>query len=262
SLVEEYRSGLPRPGESVEASKKLKGYIRAQASGGYLGYDLEHLIDARILPQEWPQVIVHDYQAGTENRRREVMYGTRNGKPMSWYRRDRHCQFCERREHFVQNPFSDEHHCSGCKRGEHRDWDTPKMQPIPAGGLDMISAIFMAREMVRAGTERLDFPLIDKDGWWDLTMSLGERAEIEVPAGKFACRAVKLDPRTPEGKEDMKDFKGLFGIHGTLSVWLHEATGVPVKIEGMVPVGPLDLDVEIQLESFEDTPEAFAPIAQ
>lgn len=262
SRTEAYRSGLPKPGESPSKEpKKRKGFISAQARGGYMGYTLRHSIDARILPQKWPRVIVRDYQTGSENRRREVMYGERQGKAMSWYRRDRHCRTCDRREHFVKGRlFSDEHHCKGCKRGEHRDWDAPKMQPVPPGALDMISAIFLARELVRTQTANVKFPLLDKDGWWNMTMVLGERANIETPAGTFACQAVKLDPQPPKGKEGKKEFKGLFGIHGTLSIWLHAKTGVPVKIEGLVPVGPIDLDVAIVLAQYSDTHKVFQPV--
>ena len=261
SRTEAYRSGLPKPGESPSKEpKKRKGFISAQARGGYMGYTLKHSIDARILPQKWPRVIVRDYQTGSENRRREVMYGERQGKAMSWYRRDRHCRTCDRKEHYVKNLFSDEHHCKGCKRGEHRDWDAPKMQQVPPGALDMISAIFLARELVRTQTASVQFPLLDKDGWWNMTMVLGERANIETPAGTFACQAVKLDPQPPKGKESKKEFKGLFGIHGTLSIWLHAKTGVPVKIEGLVPVGPIDLDVAIVLAQYSDTHKAFQPV--
>lgn len=262
--TEAYRSGLPTPGQAASKEpQKRKGFIRAQARGGYMGYTLQHSIDARILPQKWPRVIVRDYQSGTENRRREVMYGERQGKAMSWYRRDRHCEYCERREHFVKGRlFSEEHHCNGCKRGEHRDWDAPKMQQVPPGALDMISAIFLARELVRTQTEAVQFPLLDKDIWWDMTMVLGERASIEVPAGKFACQAVKLDPQPPKGEEGKEEFKGLFGIHGTLSIWLHAQTGVPVMIEGIVPIGPLDLDVAIKLAQYSDTDKAFTPVVE
>ncbi|MCA9001890.1 MAG: DUF3108 domain-containing protein [Planctomycetes bacterium] len=265
SQVDDYRAGLPKLGGKSEEPRKRKGHIRGEAAGRYLNYTLGHSIDARILPQVWPHVIVRDYQTGTENRRREVMYGTREGKPMSWYRRDRHCKGCDRREHFVEGRLSiitPEHHCDGCNRLEHREWDEPKVQAIPEGALDMLSSIFVARELVVNQGGALDFPLLDKDSWWNLTMTLGDEANIRTPLGKFACQAVKLDPKIPEGEEPRKDFKGLFGIHGTLSIWLHKKTGVPVKIEGIVPLGPMDLDVAIILQSTSGEPEGFAPLEE
>ncbi len=261
SKVEDYRAGLPRLGSKASKPKKRKGHIQGKAAGRYLNYTLGHSIDARILPQVWPHVIVRDYQTGSENRRREIMYGRRDDKPMSWYRRDSHCRGCDRREHFVKGRlFSSEHHCKKCKRGEHRDWDAPRMQAIPEGALDMLSSIFVARELVINQGETLEFPLLDKDNWWNLRMSLGRDAKIKTPAGAFVCQAVKLDPKPPEGAEKRKNFKGLFGIHGTLSIWLHKTSGVPVKIEGIVPLGPLDLDVSIALQSHTGVPDSFKTI--
>lgn len=258
SKVDDYREGLPRLGSKGGTPKKRKGHIQGQAEGRYLNYTLGHSIDARILPQVWPHVIVRDYQTGSENRRREIMYGRMKGKPMSWYRRDRHCRGCDRREHFVKGRlFSSEHHCKKCKRAEHRDWDAPKMQSVPEGALDMLSSIFVARELVINQGEALEFPLLDKDNWWDLRMTLGREANVKTAAGTFACQAVKLDPKPPEGAEKRKDFKGLFGIHGTLSIWLDKVSGVPVKIEGVVPLGPLDLDVSIALQSHSGAPKGF-----
>jgi hypothetical protein len=136
------------------------------------------------------------------------------------------------------------------------------MQAIPEGALDMLSSIFVARELVVRQAGPVAYPLLDKDSWWDLSMTLGDEANIRTPMGKYACQAVKLDPRIPEGEEERKDFKGLFGIHGTLSIWLHKATGVPVKIEGIVPLGPLDLDVAIILQSSHGAPEEFKTLGE
>ncbi|MFT5197747.1 MAG: hypothetical protein ACI87O_000389 [Planctomycetota bacterium] len=263
SKVEDYRAGLPQLGSKSPAPKKRKGHIQGEASGRYLNYTLGHSIDARILPQVWPHVIVRDYQTGSENRRREIMYGRRDGKPMSWYRRDRHCRECDRREHFRKpRLLGSEYHCNGCKSGGHRDWDTPKVQAVPEGALDMLSSIFVARELVINQGEPIHYPLLDKDSWWNLSMTLGSHANVRTPGGKYACQAVKLDPKTPKGEKKRKDFKGLFGIHGTLSIWLHKTTGVPVKIEGVVPLGPLDLEVAIILQSAHGAPEGFVPIAE
>lgn len=101
--------------------------------------------------------------------------------------------------------------------------------------------------------------MIEKDRYWLVTLSRGGEADLKTPAGTFHCRAVKLSPKLPDGSGEER-FRGLFGIHGTLSIWLDEGTGVPVRIEGLVPIGPLELDVALSLSAFEGTPEAFAPI--
>jgi hypothetical protein len=60
----------------------------------------------------------------------------------------------------------------------------------------------------------------------------------------------------PSGKSEK--FKGLFGIHGSLSIWLEKETGVPVSIEGILPAGPLNVGINLRLKGFRGTPEGFA----
>ncbi len=261
SGVEPFRSGLPKPGQPVEASSKRAGWVRATAKGGYLGYSLQHVIEARMLPQDWPAVIVRDVQSGSENRRRELMYGLREDTPTLWYRRNRHCKNCERDEHFIEGGLTRRppHHCEGCKRGEHRVWDSPSLGAIPEGAVDMISAIHLARSLVLSDVDQVTLPLLDKSRWWDLTLSKGEVQTLKVPSGTYTARAIKLSPVPPTGEEREERFKGLFGIHGSLSVWLEESTGVPVQIEGLVPLGPMNLDVSVELREVKGAPPGFTP---
>jgi len=241
-------------------SQSKTGWIRGRAMGSYLNYTLDHVIEARILPQDWPRVIYRDTQSGTENRRRELMYGLRDGKPAAWSRSDRHCKGCDNKEHFLEGtwPFSSDHHCEKCRRPEHRVWRKPETREVPEGCVDMLSAVHLARAMVREGREELEFPLIDRDSWWAVRLERSERKVVTVPAGSFDCVSIKLTPKRAN-EEDGGRFQGLFGIHGSLAIWLEGATGVPVKIEGVVPAGPLDVDVALKLSRYEGTPADFRP---
>jgi hypothetical protein len=237
------------------------GLIRGHASGACLNYVLEHEISLRVLPQEWPRVIYRDTQGGTENRRRELLYGMRKGEPTSLYRRDGHCAsaICERPEHRIEKTWlRKEHHCDKCKRAAHREWRKPTVQEIPADGVDMLSAVFLARSMVQEGLGELKFPMLDKDRWWDVTLTLGGSKRLVTKAGTFDCCAVKLTPVLPSGKSEK--FKGLFGIHGSLAIWLEKETGVPVSIEGVLPAGPLDVGINLRLKGYRGTPAGFASV--
>ncbi|HIF39942.1 MAG TPA: DUF3108 domain-containing protein [Planctomycetes bacterium] len=259
SGTESHQASVFEPAGSGGGQAPRAGWIRGDAAGTCLNYVLKHEIRLRVLPQEWPRVIYRDTQSGTENRRRELMYGMRNGKPTSLYRRDSHCvsATCERPEHRVEKTWlSKEHHCNKCKRGAHRDWRKPTVQEIPADGVDMLSAVFIARSMVQNGLGEVKFPMLDKDRWWDVTLTLGGSRRIVTKAGTFECRAVKMTPVLPSGKREK--FKGLFGIHGSLAIWLEKETGVPVSIEGVLPAGPLDVGINLRLKGFRGTPEGFA----
>lgn len=258
--VEEQRAGLgaAQPGQ---LSGRRVGLIRGQAVGAALNYELDHLIEARVLPQAWPRVIYRDTQRGSENRKRELMYGMREDTPTSWARHDGHCGRCKREEHMLEGswPFSSKHHCKGCKRAEHRVWRKPKLQEVPEGAVDMLSAIFLARELVRTGLDELSFPLLDRDTYWEVTMTRARTRNIETPAGTFRCVEVKLDPKLPKEKKEGR-FRGLFGIHGSLSIWLHATTGVPVELGGTIPAGIMDVDVALRLSQFRGTPAGFEAV--
>jgi hypothetical protein len=257
---------LPAPAMPIEASSTLPevGFIKGHTGGQYLTYELDHSIEMRVLPQSWPRILYRDTQKGTENRRRELSMGARNGEHLSEYRSDGHCDGCKRPGHFNEGTwFTKSRHCKKCKRGEHRIWGDTHLREIPEGTLDMLSSIYLSRSLIRSGLDEISFPLLDRKDLWELTVRRGKQKKLKVGAGRFLCREVLLSSGVPEAEaatREAKDFKGLFGIHGTIHIWLEERTGVPVMIEGIVPVGPIDLDVYLELKSYEGTPEDFVPL--
>lgn len=260
--VEPYRTGLPLPGQAP-ADEGRVGWLRSTAKGGHLGYHVEHEYLVRHLPVDWPRTIFRDTQSGSENRRRELKLGEREGRLEIVYRSDRHCSGCDRREHVVAGafPWQGEKHCERCKRAEHRVWRDPQTRALPGGTVDMLSAVYLARSLILADEERVTFPLIDKTRVWDVLLERGRRAVIETRAGSFDAYQVVLSTTLPEGEEPSDgEFEGLFGIRGSIEIWVHALTGVPVRIAGVVPVGPLKLDAAILLGGYQGTPSAFVPI--
>ena len=65
----------------------------------------------------------------------------------------------------------------------------------------------------------------------------------------------------PAGEpHDSGKFEGMFGIRGTLQIWVEAHTGVPVLIQGELPVPVLgSLDVRVELQQAHGTPAEFAP---
>jgi hypothetical protein len=235
--------------------------IEACARGGYAVYDLEETITCTLLPQRWPSMIHRQVQTGSENRKREVMFGWREGVFSSSYRRDRHCRKCDLRAHFIEPRWAwqDERHCKKCARAEHRVWRNTVFRKAPEESVDMLGGVFLARSMLQLGQERARFPLLAKDVLWKVKIAQGEKRKQTVPAGTFDAVEVELVTEVPAGEprdDDRTQFAGLFGIHGTLSIWMHPS-GVPVRIRGQVPIGPINLDVSIKLQSYRGTPSEF-----
>lgn len=254
-------AGVEVPSDPKASTAERVGWFRARAEGGMLNVRMDQLLEVRILPQEWPHVIFRDTLSGTRNRRRELMYGRRNGEPTAWARKDRHCDGCDAPEHQVEGgwPGADRRHCAKCRRQEHRTWRPAEIRVVPENAVDFLSALHIARSMVRAGLKEVRFPLLDHDRDWDVLLTLGDESEITTPAGTFRCRAVKLMPTPPAGEESDERLEGLFGLQGSVSLWLEERSGVPVRIEGVLPVGPLEVDTTFDLTAYSGTPTRFAP---
>jgi hypothetical protein len=261
SKVEPHRGSLlvrdPKLAANGEAAE-----LAAIANGGNAFYRLLEHRTSRLQPQAWPNIVHQSTQTGTENRKREQHIGFKEQGYVTRFRNDGHCRGCDLQTHFVEGTWtwSDPKHCKSCKSAEHRVWRDLQERPIPVGTVDMVTAVALARSMVLEDVNEVTFPLIDEEELWNLTVSRGENRRIEVDAGRFDATHILLDTQPAAGENAKpEDFHGLFGIHGTVSIWFDTKTGVPVLISGNVPLGPITLTAEVQLASYRGTPEGFAP---
>ena len=241
------------PGEQVQLS--------GRALGSYKVYTLDNVISAVLLPQDFPRIVHRNVQTGTENRSRELLFGLQDQKQVTQYRGDGHCKGCDDKAHFVSGswPWSEDVHCKKCRRGEHRVRKAPKTREVPAGSLDMITAVYLARSLVIDGRQRIEFPLVDRNDLWRVQLTRGPSRVLETEAGRFNVVSIEIRTSAPEGLEGSESdkFEGLFGIHGTISIWCEASSGVPIRIDGTVPAGPVDLDATIELRSASGTPSTF-----
>ena len=114
---------------------------------------------------------------------------------------------------------------------------------------------------------RLSFPVADKLDLWEIVLRRGKAEQLETDAGVFNAVQLLFEPRPYKGEElgeraqeRAKKFEGLFGLQGSIELWVEAKTGVPLLIAGEIPVGPIDLDIDVLLQSYSGTPPEFAPI--
>jgi hypothetical protein len=275
SGVEAYRAGLPSAGDAKAAAGAAleRAWVRSVASGSYLSYRLENELKTRLLPQAFPGIYYTNSQRGSDNRTRELRIGVRDDVLVAEFRSDGHCKGCDNKEHFNAPAWlwSDPEHCKKCKKLEHRVWKTPVSRAIPAGTLDMLSAVYLARTLVKDNLDDVVFPVIDRQKVWEVTLLRGETKQVETEAGTFDCRLVTLktkfliEENEQEPEPNSSKFSGLFGIQGSIKIWMEKSSGVPVLIEGELPV-PLPLvdklDVRVLLKSYKGVPAEFKPVAK
>ena len=233
----------PEPDAEPDGDREAEtATIKIHAEGDYTWYSMDSTIEARHLPQEWPSTTYRQISEGSEKRRRENMLGFRDGEFTASYRRDT---------------------SKGAPRGT-RIWSAPAFRPVPEGTIDMLTAVFLVRTLIRDDLDTLSFTMLDKRRVWDVKIERGEEKRMETAAGTFDVVELVLihEPHPGEWvrKEKIERFEGLFGIHGTIHLWVERGTGIPVRIEGDLPIGPLTIGMEVVLTRYEGTPAEFQPV--
>ena len=239
--VEPFKQSVLLLGNDASDGGLETGCLSAHAEGSYAWYTLDTTIETRIFPQAWPHV-AHRYESGgSERRRREVLLGIVDGEPTSSYRKD-----------------TEKNAPAGT-----RIWRRPRFRQVPDGAVDMLSALYLARTLVAERMQALEFPLIDKDELWLMRATLGREKKLRTEAGEFDVVEVRLEPKVYPGEEADEEhqerFEGLFGLHGSIDLWVDRSTGVPVKIQGDLPLGPITIGIDVELTSYRGTPQGFRP---
>ena len=243
SKVDTFRQSILLQEDKEDESQPEAAHVQLHAKGSYSLYTMDTLIETRILPQEWPRVTYRVINRGTEKRRREIKLGMKAGEHCASYRKDT---------------------SHGAPRGT-RIWRESLSREIPADTVDMLSSIFLARTLVEDGLEEVSFPLIDKLSIWDVTLVRGGEQRMKLPAGTFDAVEVAIRPQYYPGEEvdpkKREKFEGLFGMRGEMHLWVDKRTGVPVRIQGELPVGPLTLGIDVRLRAYRGTPKGFRPVS-
>ncbi len=237
-----YREGLLVPTDDAPGAQRETAEIEVHAVGQHDFYSLDATILTRHLPKDWPRVSYRQTQAGSENRRRELLVGRKEGVETVSYRKDT---------------------TDGAPAGT-RIWRKPRSREIPEGAVDMLTAVMLVRTLIQDDLEEMRFPLLDKLHIWEMRLRRGERKRMQTRAGTFDVVEIVLEPE-PYPDEDVDEererkFEGLLGIRGSIHLWVEESSGVPVRIQGDLPAGILELGIDVELERYEGTPESFRPV--
>ena len=246
SSVEPYQESVLLLQPAAEGQPKREtAHMEIHAEGDYQLYSMDATIATHIHPVDWPRFVHKFEQRGSKQRRREVLLGIQDETLRARYARDT---------------------SRNAPKGT-RIWKEPKERDLPVDALDMLSASYFARAMVREDRLYMSIPVADKLDLWEVRLKRGRRGTQETYAGVFDAVQVRLDPRPYPGEvqdektqEKAETFEGLFGLHGSIELWAEARTGIPIRILGDLPVGPIDLTIDVVLKSFAGTPDAFRPV--
>jgi hypothetical protein len=229
--------------------------LRASAKGGKFGYSLKALMESRLDPATCVPRTHTFTQSGSEQQDKRLLF--ENGRVL--YVKKKHCRDpqCKNPAHMVKETTfwgpiptgSKTVHCSHCQDRSHYVWLPRYTHEVDTAFLDMLTALFAARSAeLKVGTSIVVPLVIDRDRW-AITVTSQKEERIEVKAGKFTCVKVTLQPenvRDPD-RRTQEQFQGIFGLNGTINVWLDKETRLPVQISGSIPFAFMNLNCHVEL---------------
>ena len=238
-------------------SKKI---LHGRGKGERFGYEIDQKIIS-VLAQDGvrPESFLNT-QRGSEHHTKKLIF---QDDKIQYLKRS-HCreQDCKEKKHLVlevawKGPIpwgTEKSHCyeKECSNTDHEVWFERKMHEVDEPYVDLLTAIYITRTATfPASGDPLIIPVVNDDSRWLVIVQPMGRQKLKVIEGEYDSIELSLTPVAADG-DKKKRFQGLFGIHGTLRVWIDIATGKPLLIEGTLPISILDLKARIELISSGD----------
>jgi hypothetical protein len=218
----------------------------ARAEGGGFGYDVTTVIESFISAEDGMPLRYSYSQAGSETQSKRLEFEPSSGKIDYW--RFNHCWDgnCGIAAHY-----HDGVHCGKrkCEDESHRVWQRRFEHANQPQTYDMLSAVYLARTLdLGAGPQTLR--IVDNDTVYDVDVKVVKEEKIKTDAGKFRTQCIVLEPRLVSAGADAKQknekFRGLFGMSGSIRIWIDKDSRAPVRISGTIPFG-VDLNGQVDL---------------
>ena len=244
--------------------------LRARARGARLGYILDNRLTT-VLDADGLPILHRNEQQGTERRHKKIEFSEGGAR----FARLKHCNSsdCENSKHMVDAvdfvgfiPWgTKEVHCEekSCTHRDHYAWQYQKDHKFEGPYFDLLSAVFVARGLdFEVGDKPQTIAVVSDKELWLVDVYAQKAEKLKVKAGEFDALCLVLEPRPAPGSNGKERFEGLFGLKGSLRIWVEKTTGRPVLIEGDLPFAFLDFKARIELSKIQELPSAMiAPTA-
>ncbi len=234
--------------------------LHARGKGDRFGYTIDQQITSRLDRGSGQPIAYTNVQRGSEHHTKHLDF--EEGKIT--YSRREHCRDseCKDKNHDVaevewKGPIpwgTRSKHCGDrdCGTAAHELWVTKKVHEVDKPYVDLLTSIYVARtaSFPEDGSPMI-IPAVNDDHRWLVEVRQMQQKELTVNEGTYDAIELSLTPLASDG-DTKKRFKGLFGIHGTLRVWIDSVTRKPLLIQGTLPISVLDLKARIELISTGD----------
>ncbi len=187
----------------------------ARAIGRYIIYTLDIRLSSIVDPLNLRSLKFKRRQVGSEKREYEVIFNREN--LTATYNRKR-------------GKFS------SVEELDAAPFEKRSTFPIQDEVNDILFTLYFARNIGdKIGNSR-HYWLVEKDYVWKVLVSVLEEKKIKLGTlGTFDALRIAIEPDYSEQKEKGVQFKGLFGVAGSLDIWVDKKTRIPLIVKGRVP---------------------------
>jgi len=205
----------------------------ARALGRYLIYTLDIRISSFVDAATLRSVEFRRREVGTEKREYCVLFDRKTGE--ATYRRK-------------TGEFETAQEMSAAP------WETRRTFPVGKDVNDILYTLYFARNIGdRVGDKRI-YRFVEKDYIWTTTVTIvGEKKVSLGTLGTFDALKVAIEPDYSEQKDLGEKFRGLFGVEGSMELWVEKKTRIPLIVQGQVPFAYIfNPTVTVLLQDYED----------
>ncbi|MDD5555787.1 MAG: DUF3108 domain-containing protein [bacterium] len=114
--------------------------------------------------------------------------------------------------------------------------DAGESFPIGPDVNDILFTLYFARDIGdRVGNAR-HYRFVEKDYVWKALVTVTEERRLDLGrAGAFDALRISIEPDYADHPDKREEFRGLFGVEGSLEVWVDKKTRIPLIVRGRVP---------------------------
>jgi len=199
--------------------------FRLVARGGALGYRVDSILTSLINSDTLLAIRYYENHKGSEKKQRRLEF-TENS--VTYWK-------------YARVELAD-----GTKTDDW-DWERRRENKVDRPSYDMLSALYLARGFdLTAGAKPGTIDVADRKKLWRLSAIGKEPEKITVQAGTFSVIPVTFTTKPLNEDASKSKFSGLFGMKGSIKIWVDSNTHRIVRIRGTIPLG-IELKVDLSL---------------
>jgi hypothetical protein len=191
----------------------------ARALGHYVIYTLDIRLSSLVDAGNLRSVLFRRREVGTEKREYEVAFDRTAMK--GTYRRK-------------AGPKGGRF--STVKEMDAAPWEVAEVFPITHDVNDILYTLYFARNIGDNVGTRKNYWFVEKSYIWKTLVTVTGEKQLNLGrAGTFEALKIAIEPDYRGQREKGEKFAGLFGVEGSLEVWVDKKTRIPLIVRGRVP---------------------------